>query len=387
MIRLCLTLVLCMAACASAHPTLATVAVVELDRNARGGEIELRVTHDVLAYALNDTSERVMDWQMYDLLEGPPAVLGAALHESRERFAASFQVTVDGVPVSMAVVSAPTLETVDAWRLENPSLRLPLAGEFVLRGTLPATAAELAIRGPYVLDQMLLSVHRAGREAMIVHVPTGEWSAAIDVAYVGSTTPLVPSDAHTSRRTPVGAGSSRALDGYVGFFDRATMPQLFVLALFLLGLRFEQNVAGISAFLVGLGGAFGLVSVGAVDAAPKMLDVATPASVVVLAIAGLVSSDRARGWTSPLLLLGLLQGASLATDPTIVALPDHDRWTSVAGMSLGLAAGCVTVFFALCLVLGWLRRAPWFRAWIAVPTLVVVLLVSAWSMASSIMGM
>lgn len=188
--RFALLLTLLLACRAPAHPTLATMAFVEVSRDERGGVVEVRVLHDVLAYALNDTSAAVLDWQMYELLEGPPEALGAALLDARERFEGAFWVMVDGQRVECELVECPTLDSVDQWRAENPQLRLPMAMHFVLRARLPDGAGELAVRGPHVLDEVLLVVRRPGEEEAYLKAGVAEVSEAFDVSM--ATGPVLP---------------------------------------------------------------------------------------------------------------------------------------------------------------------------------------------------
>src|SRR4051794_41954789 len=52
----------------------------------RDGEVELKVTFDVLAYVLNDTPERITDGPMNELLDGPRETLVEEVGKGREGF-------------------------------------------------------------------------------------------------------------------------------------------------------------------------------------------------------------------------------------------------------------------------------------------------------------
>ncbi|MFI4917858.1 MAG: hypothetical protein ACIAS6_15295, partial [Phycisphaerales bacterium JB060] len=177
-------LVVLLAARAIAHPTLATMAIIDVTRDDAGGVVEVRVLHDVLAYALNDTSAAVLDYQMYELLEAPRETLEAALTDARERFEGGFWVLADGQRVACELVRGPTIESVDAWREENPTLRLPMAMEFVLRARLPRGAGELAVRGPHVLDEVLVVVRRPGEEEAYLTAPVAQPCEAVGIRMV-----------------------------------------------------------------------------------------------------------------------------------------------------------------------------------------------------------
>src|SRR5580765_2855805 len=89
-----------------AHPAVSTVAVVRVDSERH---ISVTLTHDALAYALNDTSARITDAQMYELLDAPDQDLGAALADGRERFTSAFGLFADGAPIPFQVVETPTV--------------------------------------------------------------------------------------------------------------------------------------------------------------------------------------------------------------------------------------------------------------------------------------
>ena len=73
----------CLGRGAEAHPPVATAAIVKVSAS---GEVDLTLTHDVLAFALNDQSQNIPDGPMFELLNGPPDVLAASLRESATRF-------------------------------------------------------------------------------------------------------------------------------------------------------------------------------------------------------------------------------------------------------------------------------------------------------------
>src|SRR4051794_4629971 len=85
------SLVLCIAMAAApalAHPILNASAILTVSRD---GRVELTVRHDALAFALNDTRERISDEQMIALMRGPPSDLERALEDGQQRFASGFE--------------------------------------------------------------------------------------------------------------------------------------------------------------------------------------------------------------------------------------------------------------------------------------------------------
>src|SRR5437764_12544580 len=67
----------------------------------RDGEVELKVTFDVLAYVLNDTPERITDGPMNELLDGPRETLVEEVGKGRERFARHAAIYADGATVAV----------------------------------------------------------------------------------------------------------------------------------------------------------------------------------------------------------------------------------------------------------------------------------------------
>lgn len=173
-----------------AHPTLQTYVIIDASRDESGGVVEVRVTHDVPAYALNSTSAEVLDWQMYELLEGPDEVLQAALIDAKERFESGFWLLADGERIEYHLVHAPALEDVQEWKDNNPTWRLPLAMQFVLRARLPEGASELAIRAPHVLDEPFIVFKRPEAEEQYHTAGVAEVSAGLDVSVLSQ--PVVP---------------------------------------------------------------------------------------------------------------------------------------------------------------------------------------------------
>jgi hypothetical protein len=183
-------IVLLFASGALAHPTLQTYVVIDASRDEDGGFVEILVTHDVPAYALNSTSAEVLDWQMYELLEGPDEVLDAALTDARERFESGFWLLADGERIEYQLVRAPDLQAVQAWKADNPTWRLPLAMQFVLKARLPEGASELAVRAPHVLDEVFVVFKNPGAEERYLTAGVAEVSAGLDVSTVSE--PVIP---------------------------------------------------------------------------------------------------------------------------------------------------------------------------------------------------
>src|SRR5690606_23224740 len=116
--------------------------------SADGGSVTVAITHDALAYALNDTSQRILDEYMYALLDAPRAEIEATLQDARERFLAGFRITVDGQRLPLTLLHSPTIEMIDQWRIDNPAMRLPIKSTFEASAQIPPAGRRITFRAP-----------------------------------------------------------------------------------------------------------------------------------------------------------------------------------------------------------------------------------------------
>lgn len=373
MIRLCIAIVLLASHCVRAHPTVPTVAVVRVSQAEHGGVVEVIITHDALAYALNDTSARVMDWQMYELLEGPADVLAAALQDGRERFSTGFDLIADGERVPFELVGAPTLEAVEAWKEENPSLRLPVTMDFVFRAKLPADAVGLSIRAPHVLDEVFLVAHRPGTEALYLPLGVAELSPAIDVSMVGMPGFEPDEDPPAAEPIPPAAPSVSAVGwrylvlGYRHIVPEGTDHQLFILALFLLNTRFRDLLLQTSIFTLAHTCTLALASLDAVRVSPEIVEPVIAGSIAFVAIENLFVTE-ARPWRgATAFVFGLAHGLGFGTELNAIGLPRDQLVLGLVGFSVGVESGHATILLVAFGVLGWWRAKGWYRTRVTLP--------------------
>src|SRR4051812_20238959 len=88
--------VLALAFPAGAHPAVSAVAIVKIEP---GGRVTVTLSHDALAFALNDQPAKIADAPMLALLNGPRDDLAAALLDAKERLASGMRLTADGQPL------------------------------------------------------------------------------------------------------------------------------------------------------------------------------------------------------------------------------------------------------------------------------------------------
>src|SRR4051794_6514268 len=125
----------------------------------RDGEVELKVTFDVLAYVLNDTPERITDGPMNELLDGPRETLVEEVGKGRERFARHAAIYADGATVAVERLAFPTVEEILKWKAEARP-RLPVMLELVETAPLSAGTKTVAFRFPEVMGQIAVTVER-----------------------------------------------------------------------------------------------------------------------------------------------------------------------------------------------------------------------------------
>ena len=164
---------------ALAHPPVDAVAAVRISPT---GELTLALTHDALAFALNDTSRDIPDEAMFALLASPDEALARSLAEAQSRFEALCTLLADGVRVPLVATASPTVEQVREWQRHHRFYPLPVKLELQARAALPSAAHTLQIRFPEMLGDLILSLERPGEEALALPLRAGELSPEFALA-------------------------------------------------------------------------------------------------------------------------------------------------------------------------------------------------------------
>ncbi len=353
------------AAKAAAHPALATVVNVRLVSSDGGPLVEAVVTHDALAYALNDTSTRVTDPQMYALLDGPRGELAAALQDGRERFVAGFRILADGKALPLQLIESPTVDRIDDWLRMAPTKPLPCKMDFVVRATLPPGARSMRVRAPEVLDNVMLSVTLPGHEPAYLPLGPGEESPGFDVSRLGT------------QRPPETLGFWAVAWRYVSLGYRHIIPEghdheLFILGLFLLNTRLRDVFWQTTAFTVAHTCTLTLATLGLVAAPPTIVEPVIAASIAFIAIENLLTR-RVHPWrTAVAFVFGLVHGMGFAAGLREIGLPGSQLAAAIIAFNVGVEGGHLTILALAYATLGWWRNRPWFRPRIAMPLSVVI---------------
>lgn len=369
----------------AAHPPLGTVTTLRVGEGPDGLTVEVIVTHDALAFALNDTSIRVTDQQMYDLLDGPREDLQAALVDGRERFQSGFKVFADGEPLELQLVQAPTLRSVDQWRLENPAERLPCTMEFIARAELPEGCSSIGMQAPGVFDQVVLEVDRPGHEPLYLPLEPGERSPdfKLDAASAAPAehAALAPADraagpadepAAQSPGAPAEAATSRdagtlALRGFLQVIPRGLDHACLMLALALGCWKLGDVATQSAGFLIASGIALTAAALGVVRVPPEVLGPAIAATVAWVAIENLVVAEPHRWRAVAVSVFGLVHGLGLGRALLGAGLPAGGRAPGIASFALGAVGAMLVVLLGGLAAVGWWREKPWYRARVSAP--------------------
>lgn len=183
-----------------AHPGFVGTVHATLDSE---GHLRIIVKHDALAFALNDTSHRIADEPMLQLLRSSDDDLSLALNEGAERFREQFEIRTPSGPVAWTLVEQPTVQAVREWQILRPTLPIPIKLHFEAQATLPPHTPCFAFRLPKVLGDAVTTVHRPGYEPYATPIPAGEWTDCFPLQ-------AAPETNAQQAATPISSGTSVA---------------------------------------------------------------------------------------------------------------------------------------------------------------------------------
>ena len=317
-----------------AHPAAlsAAQATVEAD-----GRFRVVIQFDTLAFALNDTSARIGNAPMEELLAGPRDVLAARLADAKGRFLHGFRVTTDHGAGNVESSEFPGVEPVLDWAKTNTPV-LPVVLPVQLRGRLPTGAGSVAFRFPDVLEQVILTVERPGEEPLTEPVGAGETSTAL-VLKLATSPVAVPAER---------PGILVQIGRYVHLGFRHILPGgldhiLFVLGLFLFSTRLRPLLWQITAFTLAHTCTLGLSLYGWVRLPPGVIEPLITLSIVCVALENIRTTEVRAGRVLLVFLFGLLHGLGFATALLDLGLARRDFLTALVGFNGGVELGQLTV--------------------------------------------
>lgn len=349
-----------------AHPARLASAVAKISRD---GHVSVTLTIDLLAFALNDTPQRVSDSDMLALLNGPSDALATQLDDAKDRLLHGTQLQ-DGTFDS---VTFPTASAVQQWK--SFARPLPVMMDATLVGRVSLDASAFSLRFPEALGSIVLTVDRPGEEACAVALEGGEWSPAFPLALHSPTTASATSlISPVISDAPSGFTPSRLTGAFryarLGF--EHILPQgpdhiLFILGLFLLSPKLSALLWQISAFTIAHSITLGLALYGVVRLPPAIVEPLIAASIAFVAIENLLT-PRLHAWR-PIVVFcfGLIHGMGFAGVLMDMGLPRRDFATALVSFNVGVELGQIAVVIIALLAVGWFRKRSWYRRAIVLP--------------------
>lgn len=414
---------ICLGRDAAAHPPVATSAIIKVSPS---GEVDLTLTHDVLAFALNDQSQNIPDGPMFELLNGPSEVLAASLREAATRFESLCVLSAGGKRVPLRVVAYPRVSAVYEVKAKKPAYPLPIKLELHATAAIPATSTSMKIRFPEMLGIVVLTIDRPGQEPVALPLDPNELSPefVISLRATGSKSPtsegLVEGsstnhDAAEKRGArddggegggagpdAVDAADSRSAEtqdkdtapkrsdgaGWTNVFARFTLlgfehiipsgpdHALFVLGLFLLSPKPRPVILQISAFTVAHTITLTLTSLNIIGLSPNIVEPTIAASVAFVGIENLCTT-KVHAWRSVVaFVFGLVHGMGVASAFNEAGFPPGQLVSSLAAFTVGVEGGHLAILAAAFLLLGWTSHKKWYRGRVAIPLSLVISLVA-----------
>ena len=354
-------------AAARAHQAAITAAEATVEAD---GRFRVVVQFDTLAFALNDTSARIGNEPMEELLDGPRAELAARLADSKVRFLHGFRVATDRGPGTVDGGEFPGADQVLAWKATNTPV-LPVVLPVTLTGRLPAGAGTVAFRFPDVLEQVILTVARPGEEPSAEPVEAGEVSAALPLRTEAAPLPMAGPQA-TPPPPATGPGGLARFARYVHMGVRHILPDgldhiLFVLGLFLFSTHLRPLLWQLTAFTAAHSITLGLSLYGVVRLPPAVVEPLVTLSIVFVAVEN-IRTTRFR--TSRLLVVfffGLIHGLGFAAALIALGLPRGEFVTALVGFNAGVEIGQLTVVAIVAPTILLLRPWAYYRPAVIFP--------------------
>ena len=344
-----------------AHPATLTSAEATVEAD---GRFRLVIQFDTLAFALNDTSARIGNAPMEELLAGPRDALEAGLADAKARFLRGFRVTTDRGEGRVEASEFPGAAQVLDWKATATPV-LPVTLPVTLRGHLPPGAGTVAFRFPSVLEQVILTVERPGEEPLSEPVEAGTASTTLSLK-ISAPTQGTPGP-ETAAPKPAGGPGRLALIGrYVHLGFRHILPEgtdhiLFVLGLYLFSTRLRPLLVQVTAFTVAHSITLGLSLYGVVRLPPGVVEPLIALSIVFVAVENIRTTELHASRTLVVFGFGLMHGLGFAAALIDLGLPRRDFLTALVGFNAGVELGQLTVVAIAAATLGWLRRWRYYR--------------------------
>jgi len=360
------------------HPGVATTATFKIEPD---GRVVVRVTHDALAFALNDTSLRIADAPMYEFLDAGERVQTPLFDAARERFVSLTEIRagVEGKRVEVRVIEFPSAAAVWEWRKNHPDRRLPVKMEIIAEGQLPVGARTVSFHFPEVLGDVIATIDRPGAEPLTFPLAPGEMTPEIEWKVENATSGGEPgaakvSGASTGDHSP---GTVNILWRYIrlGFthiIPEGTDHALFVLGLFLLTPRVKALVWQITAFTIAHSVTLALTTFHILSIPSVVIEPTIALTIAFIGVENIIAKKVYPWRTAVAFCFGLVHGMGFATALGEVGLPTGQLVMGLVGFNIGVECGHLFTLAAAFALLGWCRNKPWYRGRVAMPLSMVI---------------
>ena len=142
---------------------------------------------------------------------------------------------------------------------------------------------------------------------------------------------------------------------------------LFVLGLFFLGITWRKLLSQTTVFTIAHATTLFLSSYGIFSLPGRYVEPAIALSIAWIAIENVFSPRLRPGRLAVVFGFGLVHGLGFASSLSDIPFPKHDFLVALLGFNFGVDFGQLFVIAVAFLLVGWFRKAPWFRRRIAIP--------------------
>lgn len=328
------------------------------------GSYEVRMRYDVDAYLIGVRPEHVTEADLKALRAMPQAMREEREKELRDLLGRRVRIRFDGkrdepeialVPSGLPIARPTRQPTTQTSQFDDTGHASRVETIIALTGTIPADAATFDYWASRSFGTIVLQAGRetGGRSHEIIEPGAG--SKQIDL-----------------RSVPTPAPRSEIARQYLVLGFEHILPLgldhiLFVVGLFLLSTRWRPLLWQVSAFTVAHTLTLALSMLDVVSLSSDIVEPLIALSIAYVAIENLCTT-RLHAWRQAIVFgFGLLHGLGFAGVLSELGLPDGRFATALVSFNVGVELGQLAVIALASIVVGWCRRAEWYRRRIVVP--------------------
>lgn len=147
---------------------------------------------------------------------------------------------------------------------------------------------------------------------------------------------------------------------------------LFVLGLFLLGRSWKPLIMQVSAFTLAHSATLALVTLGRIEASPKIVEPLIAASIALVAFENIWKPVYSLRRLLVVFAFGLVHGLGFASGLNDLTIPKGSLLAALGGFNLGVEAGQLAAIALAFLLTCWVRDEGFYRRYVAVPGSAVI---------------